>query len=149
MATPTPARVIQMIRSLLRDNPDYNILLDDLQFTEEEVEIALELTASAYNVMPPATSLEWTNLPPILAVLGAIRFLNFSEANLQARNQVTLPTDRQEAMGVDDKFTLYLQLQRESRAEWEDKARKYKNSVNAESFYSEILSDYSYIGRNW
>lgn len=148
MAT-TQEKTVTKIKLLLRDRADNNILLDDVQFSPEEVESALELAADEYNILPPITNLTWDKLPPILAVLGAARFLAFSEAFLQLRNQVSLQNDHDEAMGVDDKFNSYMQLQNGLRAEWKELSRKYKNAQNADTFYGTLSSDYAFIGRYW
>jgi len=138
-------KIAKKIRIFLRDKADNNILLDDVQFTDEDLECALELTADEYNVTTPITTLTWGSMPQFLQIIGATRFLLYSEVFLQARNQVTLPTDRGDAMGLDDKAMLYTQLQQQLSAEWKLRTREYKNQMNAESIYDDIPSDYAYL----
>jgi len=133
------------IRIFLRDRAENNILLDDVQFTDEDLECALELMAAEYNITTPISTAAWGALPLYLQVIGAARYLLYSEVFLQARNQVTLPTDRGDAMGLDDKAMLYVQLQQQLKGEWQLKVREYKNQLNAESIYDDIPSDYAFL----
>lgn len=145
---PSPANYRARITLFLRDkDPKSNLLLNAQQFTLEEVENALQLSADAYNVMPPVTSLTWNELPPFLAILGAARFLMFSESFIQLRNQASIPVDSGEAMGIDDKHAMYAQLQDRLRAEFDEAARNYKDQKNLESFYGSLSSEFSYTGR--
>ena len=59
VATPaTPIILIQdEVRRFMRDYPSKNILLDDVEFSQEDVNQALRMVTSAYNSTTPITSI--------------------------------------------------------------------------------------------
>ncbi len=105
------------------------------------------LAISELNTMPPVGTFTIDTTPEYLLILGTCRYLAFSEAWLQARNQLTFSTDDNEVIGIDDKFPLFMQLQESLRAEWKLAATEYKKSVNAESGYGALESGYMHVTR--
>ena len=138
---------LSRIRLLIRDRSENNILLDDVQFSPQDVEAAMCLTISELNTMPPVGSFTVDTTPEYLLILGTCRYLAFSEAWLQVRNQLTFSSDDNEVIGIDDKFPLYMQLQETLRAEWKQAAIAYKMSINAESGYGALESGYLNVTR--
>lgn len=135
------------IRMLLRDHADVNILLNDVDFTLEEYACAIELATDGYNVMTPITALDPLGLPPYVLVNWAAGLLLRSQTFLQARNQVSVPTDNIGVIGIDDKAGLYDALSQGLIAEAKGLARTYKNQQNAESGYGGLPSGYSHVSR--
>lgn len=135
------------IRILMRDKAENNILLDNVQFTREEILCAIELAVSSYNTMTPATVVDFTGVPDDILFHWAAYYLTLSESFLQVRNQVSVPTDNLGVIGLDDKFGLYNALGRELKSYAEAKARAYKNQLNAEAAYGCVPSGYANVTR--
>lgn len=147
MADTRFTEINNMVRLFLRDRAEFNLLLDDVQFSTQDIENAVRLTLSELNVMPPVTSFTIDDTPEYLLVLGTARYLAYSEAFLQVRNQVSFQSDDNEAVGIDDKYALYMQLQNDLRAEWKEAARRFKDNKNAESGYGSMSSGYANVTR--
>ncbi len=136
------------IQILMRDYANSNLLLDAIQFTPKEIERALCRTLDQYNFMPPSFGdVTIATMPKYPLLLGAARWLMLSETFLQARNQVSFQTDDNEAVGVDDKAPLYLQLAQTLEREWNETVKQYKISKNMESAYGSQPSGYRNMTR--
>ena len=59
VATPaTPIIVsVDQIRRFMRDYPDKNILIDDVEFSQDDINQGVEFVTSNYNAITPQTSL--------------------------------------------------------------------------------------------
>ena len=72
------------IRIFLRDSPEYNILLDDVEFTGEDIEAAIEMTLGRWNAITPVTNLtDYGYINPyvffISIILIFITYVKFSK----------------------------------------------------------------------
>jgi len=138
----TPGDVSQF----LRDYGDYNILLDEIQFTEDEIENAMRFTVSRYNAITPVTNVTEDNFPnEWIFLIGVCSHLMQSEAFLQIRNQATYRDGDIENIGVDDKFALYMQLVGKLDTDWNTYAAKIKQQENMEGAYGSLSSGYRYL----
>ena len=134
------------VTRFLRDYPSYNILLDDVQFSEEDVEQAMYFAAQKYNAMTPVTNYTTSNFPnDYVLLIGTCCMLMRSEAFLQVRNQLTYNDGDVAPIGVDDKMAAYLSLKNDLDAEWTAMARPMKNQQNMEQAYGSLKSGYAYI----
>lgn len=134
----------------LRDRADRNILLDDVQFTNEELNLASEMAASAYNTVTPQTSLTPSTFPThlrYLLLIGTVRFLLMSESFLQVRNQATVQDGDISPIGIDDKAALYAQMAQQLRDEWDALVRGVKTQNNMEGAYNGLGSGYQNVTR--
>lgn len=152
VGTPTTPVIISVdqMRMFLRDRADKNILLDDVQFTQAEVNFALEMTSSAFNAVTPQTSLTpatWPAHLQYLLLLGATRFLLMSESFLQVRNQATVQDGDIAPIGIDDKMAQYAQLAQQIKAEWDELTRGIKTQNNMEGAYTSLGSGYRNVAR--
>jgi hypothetical protein len=143
MATQTqPTVTIEDIRYFLRDNLARNDLLERLEFTDAEVEKAMQMTTDLFNLIPPISYWSVTGFPNrALMILGAASVLLTSEAFAQARNQLTY-SDGGIHVGVDDKAALYLQLGEQMRAQFQQAATDLKIQMNAEQAFGGFASPY-------
>ena len=135
------------LRLFLRDFAPNNILLDNVQFTSEELEKAINMAADEYQVMPPLIGGSISSIPRHILMLGASAWLMKSESFLQLRNQATYQDADIAPIGIDDKHQLYLALAARLKEEWNATARAYKQSRNMESSYGTISSGYRNVGR--
>src|SRR6478609_11269298 len=138
----TPASPIVLtedeVRRFMRDYPDKNQLLDTVQFSQEEVNQGVEMVVSSYNMLSPVSSISpqgWPAAGKYLLLLGVAAYLALSEAQLQARNQLTYQDGDIAPIGEFDKFPLYLQLSQTMQAQWDRAAREVKTQLNLEAAY--------------
>jgi hypothetical protein len=140
------AITLGQVTRFLRDHPSYNILLDDVQFSEEDIADALHFAVAQYNGLTPITAYTADNFPnDYLLLIGVTAHLMRSESFLQVRNQLTYNDGDVSAIGVDDKFAAYNGLREALRAEWTEMGRAIKTQMNMEQGYGMLSSGYSRI----
>lgn len=152
VATPTTPAVVtkDQVRMFLRDRADRNILLDDVQFSDDDLNFAVEMAVSAYNGITPQTRLTPMSFPThlrYLLLVGTARFLMTSESFLQARNQATVQDGDVSPIGIDDKAALYAQIAKGLKDEWDETVRGVKTQNNMESGYNTLGSGYRNVSR--
>lgn len=152
VATPTfnaSAPVISRddIRLFLRDFSNNNILLDDVQFTDKELDSAMSFAVDEYNIINPIGSDTAASIPKSLLMLGTCAWLMMSESFLQVRNQATYQDGDVSPIGLDDKTQLYQTLARNLREDWKTRAQLVKTQKNMESGYGQLSSGYRNVGR--
>lgn len=156
--TTTPAIVTtEHIRMWLRDyalghlpGGQGNILLDDVQFTPEELTFAVRMAVSNYNALTPVSNYvaDGSNFPnEYLLLLGAARFLMMSESFHQLRNQANAQDGDVAPTGIYDKAQAFLALAQTLKAEWDQLTRNLKNQHNMEGSYGHFGSGYKNVGR--
>jgi hypothetical protein len=134
------------VSRFLRDFPSYNILLGQVQFTDQDIASAKKFAVSEFNAMTPMTSFTETDFPnDWLFLLGICCHLMHSEAFLQLRNQVTYGDGGIAPIGIDDKASAYVQLKNDLKAEWQGTARMLKTQQNMEAAYDSLSSGYRFI----
>lgn len=152
VGTPTTPVVVSkdQVRMFLRDRADKNILLDDVQFTDNELNLATEMAVSAFNCVTPQTRFTPSSFPEharYLLLIGTARFLLMSESFMQARNQATYQDGDIAPIGIDDKAALYSQLANGLKQEWDELVRGIKTQNNMESAYGTLGSGYRNVSR--
>lgn len=152
VATPTTPTVVtrDQVRMFMRDKASNNILLDDVQFTNDELNLAIEMAVSAFNAVTPQSSFTPMSFPTHLRyvlLLGTTRFLLMSESFMQARNQATVQDGDVSPIGIDDKAALYAQLAKGIKDEWDELVRGVKTQNNMESAYNTLGSGYRNVSR--
>lgn len=134
------------VSRFLRDFADNNILLAEVQFTEEDITDAMYFAVAEYNALTPVTTATADAFPnDWLLLMGTAAHLMRSESFLQLRNQATYNDGDIQNIGVDDKFTFYSQLAESLKQEWKTTAQKVKQQQNMESGYGYLSSGYRYI----
>jgi hypothetical protein len=147
VATPTTPTIVSkdQIRMFLRDRADRNILLDDVQFTDDELNLSLEMAVSAFNAITPQTSMTPSSFPAhlqYLLLLGTTRFLMMSETFLQVRNSAVYQDGDISPLGLSEKQAAYSAIAQNLRSEWDELARGVKTQNNMESAYGTLSSGY-------
>lgn len=134
------------VTQFLRDYAEFNILLDEVQFTQEDIDKAIEFTTARYDAITPVSTTAADNFPnKYLMLIGVCAHLMQSEAFLQMRNQATYRDGDVENIGVDDKAALYTQVADKLSAEWRATAQQIKVQQNMESAYGNMSSGYAAI----
>jgi len=144
------AVTVDQVRRFMRDYPNRNILLDDVEFTQEDVEQAVIFVTSAYNAMTPISSIDpegWPAYLRYLQLLGIAWYLIKSATFLQLRNQATYQDGDIAPVGVDDKFSQYMNLWQALKAEWDEAVKAAKIQMNLESGYGSLASGYRNVAR--
>lgn len=152
VATPTTPTVVSkdQVRMFMRDYANNNILLDDVQFVDSELNLALEMAVSAFNTVTPQTNFTPSSFPQhlrFLLLVGTSRFLLMSESFMQVRNQATVQDGDISPIGISDKAALYAQLSQQLKAEWDELTRGVKTQNNMESAYNTLGSGYRNTSR--
>jgi len=152
VGTPTTPVIVSkdQVRMFMRDRADRNILLDDVQFSDDELNAATEMAVSMFNGITPQTMFtpsSWPSHLSWLLLLGTCRYLMLSEAFLQIRNQATYQDGDIAPIGVDDKQASYAQLSQLLKAEWDEMARGVKIQNNLEGCYNSLGSGYQNVTR--
>jgi len=152
VASPATPNIVtkDQVRMFMRDRADKNILLDTVQFTDDELNLAMDMAVSGFNAVTPQTNFTPQTFPPhlkYLLLIGTTRFLLMSESFLQARNQATVQDGDIAPIGIDDKAQLYAQLSASLKAEWDELTRGVKTQNNMESAYNTLGSGYRNTSR--
>jgi hypothetical protein len=135
----------------LRDQPDYNILLDDVEFPEEDIQLAMKLTVAKWNAVTPVSNLTSPDqLNEYILLVGTCGFLLKSEGLRQLRNQMAANDGNIDQVGLDEKEALYMRWATHFQNEFKEFARPMKVQQNMESLLdgcSGFGSGYRYVGR--
>jgi len=126
-----------------------NFLLDDVDFTDEMIDLALTLTVDTYNTTDPFIDVVYDvrTFPfRVELLLGVTAYLLRSKGLNMKRNQLNYTSAAGTA--VDDKRTSddYLLLAEKYNAEFMQRIRKIKMHINVESGYGSLESEYSASG---
>jgi hypothetical protein len=126
-----------------------NIILDDIQFTKDELDFAIEMSISCFNGMTPISTFNAENFPnAYLMLLGVARFLLMSESIHQLRNQISVQDGDIAPSGIYEKSQAYVALSQALQSEWQFMARNMKNQFNMEGAYGFLGSGYKNVSRH-
>jgi hypothetical protein len=140
------------IRLFLRDQPEYNILLDDIEFEDKDINNAMRLTVAKWNAMPPITNVTTPDqLNEYVLLCGVCGFLLKSEGLRQVRNQMVTQDGNISQVGIDEKEAIYFRWATHFQSEFKEFAQRLKIAQNVESLIDPCMSGFSsgyrYIGR--
>lgn len=141
------------IRLYIKDRVDVNYLLEnEVQFSDERINNAMELVLDHINIIPPITGYTaLTQLPQAaryLVVLGTLKHLFQGEAGLAARNQFSY-SDGGLTVPLEERFQYWLTLAQQLGSEFESATKQWKvaanldGSLNGNSSWGEVRSDFS------
>lgn len=148
----TLARIRMAMRDVAGAIPntgDFNVLLTNVQFSDEEMDNAIQFTVDWYNGITPligkATPDQINNY---VLYLGVVSFLAQSEQIKQLRNDMDLQDGDVAPIGKDKKHQLYGQLSQLASQRFEDMAKKIKIQINMQAAYGSFGSGYANVARN-
>jgi hypothetical protein len=134
------------VTQFLRDYGEYNILLDEVEFSPDDINKAMHFAVQRFNALTPTSTYTTDNFPnEWILLIGTCSHLMMSESFLQLRNQATYRDGDIENIGVDDKFALYQQLSANLANDWNTHAQKIKQQINMESAYGSLSSGYRWL----
>lgn len=122
-----------------------NILLQGVEFSEDDVEAGLQNALDRYNAMTPLTNSPLEALPRMLQMWGCTAYLLASESLRQVRNQATVTDADVAPIGLDDKAPAYLKMAEFFWGKWDEMARAVKNQRNLEEYAGGMPSGYAYV----
>lgn len=134
------------VRLFVRDRPEYNRLLGDVEFTQEQIDQAMKLTVMLYNEMPPLSHFTLKNFPYNYVLLyGTVWHLLFGGGLLRSRNRLAYQTG---GTSVDDEAhsDVELQLSNQLKAEFTKLATERKIEDNARRGWGTVYSEYARLG---
>jgi hypothetical protein len=137
MATPTN----QEIRDFILDRvPADNFLLDDLEFTEEQINSARCLVADKYNSTPPFVEQLTGSVFPYRYefMLGVASSLLKTKAINMMRNNLNYQNSEGTSINDLEKRREYLELSGAMSQEFDQRVRQIKVSKNAEDCYGYV-----------
>jgi hypothetical protein len=119
------------LRKFIRDYVEKNHLLDEVEFSDSEIEEAIVDTVEHANIIGRLTSWTAQTMPHrYILKLGATAYLLTSEAVRQARNQASYQDGNIQPIGIDDKAQLYLNMAGQLRTEFTNLVTQVKIAAN-------------------
>jgi hypothetical protein len=142
----TEAELVAKVRAFMRDNTATNALLDGEESDDTIILLCAEIGLDEFNYMPPVfTSYAITTFPygTMLVMITVIKVLE-SAGILQSRNQLQY-SDGGITVSVSDKTALYQSWIQLFLSRIWVQAQRIKKTVNIESCYGEVPSEYSAV----
>tara|TARA_B100000214_G_scaffold1422_1_gene1086 strand:+ start:3301 stop:3762 length:462 start_codon:yes stop_codon:yes gene_type:complete len=122
---------VDSLRLFMRDYFDKNPLHDDVEFTDEELDVALNQAVLHANVIGRPTNYTLGNFPNKYVLnIGAVAHLQKSEAIRQLRNQASFQDGNIQGVGIDDKSSSYLQIAQMMQQEFTQHVQNIKVTSN-------------------
>ena len=119
------------LRFFMRDYFDKNPLHDDVEFSDEELNVALEQAVQHANVIGRPTTYTTSTFPnDYVLKLGAVSHLMKSEAMRQLRNQAQFQDGNIQGVGLDEKSGNYIQLSQMMQQEFTQHVNNIKITSN-------------------
>lgn len=151
-STAAPAPLREEVRMFLRDVPGMipgsgseNMLLDDVEFSDAELALAITLATSRFNSLgPPIGTLRPQQIPLDIILYGVASFLMNAESFRQLRNQSSVP-DGETSLGIDDKHQLYAGMKQRLNEEFAQTATQWKLAKNMAMCWGGVSSGFAYL----
>lgn len=141
MAAITP----DYVRLFIRDNIEYNKLLDELQFDDERISQATDLAIDKFNLMTPFSNYIESTFPNrSLLLLGTLEQLFLGEAAAAARNELTY-SDGGLTVPLEERFQYYTALAQTYGQQFQQMGQQLKIQLNMEEGYSMVQSDFAWL----
>jgi hypothetical protein len=135
---------VEVIREHIQDYAEKNLLLDEEEFTDDEICIAIRKAVSQFNTYPPTHIRLQEQFPDNLNELilqGTLAKMFRGKAFQQFRNQLNFQ-DGGASGGVNDKGQPYSQLADSLQTKFRANCLAVKKSLNYNDGFGEIGSDY-------
>lgn len=125
----------EKIKSYIRDNPDLNVLLNNMeQFSDEEIGLFDTDCREELVIQYPALMSKKEILPDVIIIPGVIAKLMEAEAHNQIRNQMHLSDDNVGQIDYSNKGEKYFNV----ATAYNGRMLKMAQSMTAASYYREM-----------
>lgn len=148
---PTRAEVRRFMRDYpgpVKDTGVLNDLLDNVEFSDADIDAALSYAVDMYNALTPLTNIGMAQLPRVVTLYGAVSHLMRSEGIRQLRNQATTQDGNVQPIGIDDKHAAYQQWSDWMYNQFLNYARQIKTQRNMEAAWGGLGSGYINTSRS-
>ena len=134
---------VEEVQTYIQDLAEKNHLLDTTEFPEVQVELAISLAVSEFNLIPPISSYSERDFPSkALLMSGTLYKLFAGQAALLYRNHMSY-TDGGLVIPVEERGQFYQSLASMFQADFVNSAKSFKVFLNMESGWGYVGSDYS------
>ena len=83
----TPVLTPDQVRLFLQDSPQTNYLLDNVEFTDDRIQLSIGFAINQFNFIPPQSTETIFSFPqPGILLLGTLAYLFQGQAAFFARN---------------------------------------------------------------
>jgi len=135
------------VRRYMRDYVFRNILLDTVEYSNEDIQQGLDMCVDRFNITTPMTQYTGENFPSkYLLLLGTSAHLLTMVSHEQLRNQLAY-NDGNIHVNITDKHQLYLAAGQAGWSQFDQFTRAMKNQMNNEAAFGDLGSPYSYSWR--
>lgn len=133
----------EQVRLYIKDRADSNYLITGEEFSDERIELAIELTVDTFNFMTPTTSYDIASFPSKAILLyGTLANLFSGQSALAARNQMSY-SDGGLNIPIEERFQLYQSLASQYGQQYSDLSKQWKIQANMESGWGGVSSDFA------
>lgn len=133
----------QDVRDYLADSKENNHLLDDIEFTDARINLAMKFALSDFNAMPPKSVFDFVGFPYMTTLLdGTCYHLFRGQMALAARNTMSY-SDGGLDIPIEERFPYYTQMVQFYGEAFKTAAKAEKIQLNLESGWDSVRSDYS------
>lgn len=145
VAAPATSSIISIdeVRAFLRDYPEKNPLLDDVEFSDSELTTSIDRAIDFANIVDRPTNWTPSSFPnKLLLLMGSVSYLLMSESFRQLRNEAIYQDGNIQPVGLDNKQAAYAGLSQSLRAEFRSSVSQLKIAQNMETrgFYRSPLA---------
>lgn len=133
----------EQVRLYIKDRADSNYLITGEEFSDERIELAIELTVDTFNFMTPTTNYDVAGFPSKAILLyGTLANLFSGQSALAARNQMSY-SDGGLNIPIEERFQLYQSLAAQYGQQYSDLSKQWKIQANMESGWGGVSSDFA------
>lgn len=133
----------QQIRDYLGDSPENNHLLDDVEFPDSAIELAMTLAVDSYNTIPPIGGATIDTLGASLLLFGTLWHLYSGRAvAIAARNQMSY-SDGGLTIPIEERYQFYIQMAQNWENQFKALAKDIKVAKNMEAGWNNVRTDYA------
>lgn len=138
-----PVLVYTDVQSFIQDSPATNYLLDNYEFTQTRIELAISIALSEANMVPPRTTYTVFSFPSQGLLLdGTLWKLFEGQAAFYARSSLPI-SDGGLVVPIEEKFESYTAMAAQFKANFLDGLNRMKVENNMEGAWDTLYSDYS------
>ncbi len=137
----SPVLTADQVRLFLQDSPQTNYLLDNVEFTDDRINLSISFAINQFNFIPPqSTQTIFTFPQPGILLLGTLAFLFQGQAAFFARNSLPY-SDGNIQINLEERAEPYTNLANNYMSQFMDSSVKYKTEMNLESGFNWLPSD--------
>ena len=148
----TVVRIRMAMRDVAGDIPntgDFNVLLDNVQFSDDEINNAIQFTVEWYNAITPLIGkANQDGINSFILYRGVVSFLAQAEQIKQLRNDMDLQDGDVAPLGKDKKHQFWGQVSKAASDHFQELAKSYKIAINLGLAWGGFGSGYANTARN-